>query len=263
MKYLSPRLIAPLLALVLSPVAGAMEFRFLAWDEQVAARPLAVLGGADKDGIGIKNLHPLKRSKAVEAKLSEANLLVRVLDKKDDAGKPIDFSVKVTANVIHPLVLLLPDPKAASGLRGYMLEDDVANFPWGTYRMLNGTGKELAMRLGSLVKPLAAGWTPLDLMPGGNKPLPVEIAMRDTAEPNSMKTVYSAVWKPDPDVRNLVFIVPGTEPRLGPLSIKVIPENRKTLQLEAEADGAAAGGAAGAGSGASSRSAEHRTAEEP
>lgn len=261
MKYLSPRLFVSLLALVLSPAAKAMEFRFLAWDEQVAARPLAVLGGANKDGVAIKNLHPLKRSPAVDAKLNEASLLVRVLDKKDASGNPIDFSVKVAGEVTHPLVLLLPDPKALSGLRGYVLEDDVANFPWGTYRMLNGTGKELAMRLGSLAKPLTADWKPLDLMPGGNKPLPVEIAMRDAAAADAMKTVYSAIWKPDPDVRNLVFVVPGTEPRLGPLAIKVIPENRKILELEAQAEGAAVHG--GTTGGAGSRSAEHRTKEEP
>ena len=262
MKHLLPRLIVPLLALVLSPAARALEVRFLAWDEKVAARPLAVLGAEGKGETAVKDLHPLKRSPAVDANLSEATLLLRVLDRKDGAGKPVDFSVKVAGNMTRPLVLLLPDPKAVSGLRGYALEDDVANFPWGTFRLLNGTGTELGVALGSLRKLLPASWTPLDMLPGGDKSLPVEIVM--SAEPK--KPIYSAIWKADPNVRRLVFVVPGTEPRLGPLAIKVIPEDRKGLELEAEADragGAGAGVAAKAGTGASARSAEHRTEEEP
>ena len=228
MKHLLPRLIAPLLVLVLSPAAGALEFRFLAWDEAVAERSVAVLGEGETT---VKDLHPLKRSPAVNAKLSEANLQLRALDRKDAAGKPVDFSVKVSGNLTRPLVLLLPDAKAASGLRGFVLEDDVANFPWGTFRLLNGTGKELAVALGSLRKLMPAGWIPLDLQPGGDKALPVEITTG--AEPKT--PVYSAIWKADPDVRRLVFVIPGTEPRLGPLAIKVIPEDRKALDLDRQA----------------------------
>lgn len=263
MKHLSPRLIVALLACLLPTAARALEFRFLAWDEKVAARPLAVLGSGDegKGETTIKDLHPLKRSPAVDAKLKEANLLLRVLDKKDAEGKPVDFSVQVAANLTRPLVLLLPDAKAASGLRGFVLEDDVANFPWGSFRFLNGTGKDLGVALGSMSKPLAAGWIPLDFLPGGDKPLPVEIAIKDKNLP-APKPAYSAVWKADPNVRRLVFLIPGTEPRLGPLAIKIIPEDRKALDIEAEAGGGGRG-VGEAGSGAGARSAEHRAEEEP
>lgn len=258
MIHLSPRLTVTLLALLAMPAARALEFRFLAWDEKVAARPVAVIDGKDKEA-AIKDLHPLKRSPRVSADLHEGSLLLRALDRKNTAGKPVDFNVVVPAEMTHPLVLLVSDTKAESGLRGLVLEDNTTNFPWGTFRFLNASGKDLGVALGSLRKALPAAWQPVDLLPGGDKALPVEIAMGDKDGDGSLKPLYASMWKADPDVRRLVFVTLGTTPRLGALDIKIIPEDRK--QLAIEAGGAAGeGGGAGAGvtGGASSRSAEHQ-----
>ena len=86
-------------------------------------------------------------------------------------------------------------------------------------------GKTLAMGLGTQRAQLPAGWQPVVVKPVGDKAQPVWLAMPD----NVKKPLYSGVWKPDPDIRRLVIVVPGTDSRLGPLALKVIPEDRKSL----------------------------------
>jgi hypothetical protein len=216
------RCLIPLL-LAATPVVQALEVRFLAWDESTATRQIAVAGGQGESAV--KGLHPLQRTTAVAATLTEGNLALRALDRKDAAGKPVDFTVRVGDAMTQPLVLLLPDAKAASGLRGFAIEDNSTSFPWGTFRILNATGKPLEVVLGTIRKQLPPSWTPVDLRPGGDKALPVSLASMDAPR----KPLYTSVWKPENDVRRLVFVVPGTDARLGPLALKVIPEDRQSL----------------------------------
>lgn len=206
----------------------AIPFRFLAWDDEVATRKLAVVKGGDT--AAIEQLHPLQRTPSVNAVPAEGGQLVlRALDRKNAEGKDIDFDVKVAANLKNPLVLLLPDAKAPSGLRGFAIEDSNDAFPWGAFRVLNATGKPLAIALGNIRKNLPAGWVPVDLKPEGEKPLPVVVVDPKDAK----KALYSAVWPINADLRRLVIVVPGTDPRLGPLALKVIPEDRRDLAVAA------------------------------
>jgi hypothetical protein len=219
--------VAIALLCLLAPLrtASALEVRFLAWDEKVAERDLAVLDGDDAKPV--KNLHPLQRTPALSAKPREGSIIVRSLDLKDAEGKPAELPVKIDEAIEHPLVLLLPDAKAPSGLRGFAINDSDSSFPWGTFRVLNATGKALGIGLGTERKALPAGWTPVDLKPAGDKPVPVFfVNPADTKKP-----LYTGVWKPDPDLRRLVIVVPGTDPRLGPLALKVIPEDRRALAV--------------------------------
>lgn len=205
-----------------SASALAIDVRFLAWDDAIATRQVAV---ADGDKVTeIKNLHPLQRTEPIGATPAEGVLMVRALDKKSAEGKPLDLAVKL-GGMSKPLVLLLPDAKAPTGLRGFVIEDDSSSFAWGSFRVLNATGKVLNMALGNERKQLPAGWQPVDMKPGGDKPVAVAVL-----SPEAPKApLYSGVWKPEPDVRRLVIIVPGTDVRLGPLALKVIPEDRRNL----------------------------------
>ena len=226
MKRLFYRVI-PLFLLAVSPAALALEVRFLAWDEQVAARPIAVPGGQGESAI--KGLHPLQRSEGLEVIPAAGAIMLRALDRQDAAGKPVDFAVKMPGDLTRPLVLLLPDSKAAGGLRGHAIEDDSDSFSWGTFRFINATGKSLEVTFGTTRKPLPPGWQPVDLRPGGESALPVSLSATE-----SPKTpLYTGVWKPENEVRRLVFVVPGTEPRLGPLALKVILEDRRALAAAA------------------------------
>lgn len=222
-------LLLPVVGLLLAASSvHAIPFRFLAWDDEVAARKLAVVKGGDT--AAIEQLHPLQRTPSVNATPTDSGQLVlRALDRKNAEGKDIDFDVKVAGGLKNPLVLLLPDPKAPSGLRGFALEDSNDAFPWGAFRVLNATGKPLAIALGNIRKNLPAGWVPVDLKPDGQKPVPVVVVDPKDAK----KALYSAVWPVNADLRRLVIVVPGTDPRLGPLALKVIPEDRRDLAVAA------------------------------
>ena len=213
------------LIVVASSAANALEVRFLAWDEPTAARQVSVAGGQGEKAI--KGLHPLQRTGAMAAALAEGNLTLRALDRKDAAGKAVNFTVKLGDAMTQPLVLLLPDAKAASGLRGFAIEDDSTSFPWGTFRILNATGKSLEVVLGTIRKHLPPAWQAVDLRPGGDKALPVSLSSTDAPR----KPLYTSVWKSEDDVRRLVFVIPGTDTRLGPLALKVIPEDRQSLAV--------------------------------
>jgi hypothetical protein len=216
------RCLIPIL-IVAAPVAEALEIRFLAWDDSTAARQVAVTGASEEKFV--KGLHPLQRTGPVGATLTEGNLILRALDRKDAGGKPMDFPVKVGDGMTQPLVLLLPDAKAPSGLRGYAIEDNSTSFPWGTFRILNATGKSLEVVLGTMQKKVPPSWQPVDLRPGGDKALAVSLASSDAPR----KPLYTSVWKPEDSVRRLVFVLPGTDVRMGPIALKVIPEDRETL----------------------------------
>lgn len=221
MKQLLRCLVPALIAV--TSLAEAIEVRFLAWDDAIAARQVAVAGGSDEKAI--KGLHPLQRTSPMGVTITEGNLVLRALDKKDAAGKAVDVPVKVGEAMTQPLVLILPDPKAPSGLRGFAIEDNSTSFPWGTFRMLNATGKPLNVVLGTMQKQLPPSWQPVDLRPGGDKALPVSLAASDAPK----KPLYTGVWKPEDGVRRLVFVLPGTDVRMGPIALKVIPEDREAL----------------------------------
>jgi hypothetical protein len=202
---------------------SAAEVRFLAWDDSVAAREVALIdggGGAQP----VRDLHPLQRSPALPAPAGEG-LKLRLLDRQDDSGRPVELAVRLSAGIQRPLVLLLPDPTAPGGLRGHALEDSDVSFRWGSFRVLNASGQALTIRLGGKRHALPAGWTPLDLHPEGGGALPVALV----AAADAKRPLYAGAWKPDPDLRRLVIVVPGTDPRHGPLALKVIPEDRRAL----------------------------------
>lgn len=211
----------PLFALVLlipPTQAQERELRFLAWDEKVAARPIAVAAGEKRTKI--QNLHPLQRSEPLRARPIEGKLGLVALD--HTTPETATFSVAIPPQAVRLLILLLPDPKAPCGLRGLAFEDSTRSFPWGSFRLLNATDRPILMRLGGVIKALPTGFGPVDFDAPAAGNHPVLLAARENPE----RPVYSSVWAADPDSRRLVFIIPGTDARLGSIALKVIPEFR-------------------------------------
>ena len=60
----------------------------------------------------------------------------------------------------------------------------------------------------------------------------VKLFFRDQTD----RAIYSAVWEYDSELRMLVFLVPGDDPRLGPVGMKMIPEDRRLAKLAADAE---------------------------
>lgn len=200
----------------------ALPIKFLPWDDSVAARKIGFSNG--KDVAEIQNLHPDKRSRAVVWAGGEVPPSLVALDRTSPDGKPVTAPIQITAGMKSPLVLILPDKAAPSGLRCYVLEDNTDSFGWGTLRFINATGKELLVRNDKEVKALPESWRPLDIAPGGGK-RNIGIQMAAKADLNTI--IFSSVWEYDPDIRKLIIVVPGTEARSAGVDLKIIAEDRR------------------------------------
>lgn len=203
---------------------NATPIRFLSWDDTIAARKLSF--GDGKGLTELKDLHPQKRSKAVNWTSGEVPPVLVVGDRTSADGKPVTAPLKLTADLKSPLVLILPDPAQPSGLRCFAIEDDSGSFGWGTFRFINATGKELLVRNDKVTKSLPNTWKAVDLNPGGgSRNMGIQLAARD----NLTAIIYSAVWEYDPDVRKLIIVVPGSDAQSGAVNLKIIPEDRRTV----------------------------------
>lgn len=225
------RCVLTLTTLLLSQWLHAIPLRVLAWDDETAARKLAI---ADAKGlVSIAAMHPAKRTKTYQVTGGDEPVTIQALDKIDKDGKPATSAIIIPQGTKQALLLLLPDAKAATGLRLFVLEDDVANFPWGGLRFINATGNKLAFEYEKKVIALPVSWVPVLVNPGGaNRNMETRLFLFERPE----RPIYSAVWEQQHDVRTLVFIVPGTDPRLGPVAMKMISEDRRVEEGEPQAD---------------------------
>jgi hypothetical protein len=212
----------------------ALPIKFLPWDHGIAARKIGFSDG--KDVAEIENLHPDKRSRAVVWAGGEVPPVLVALDRSSPDGKPVTTPIRIAAGMKAPLVLILPDPAAPSGLRSHVIEDHSGNFGWGTLRFINATGKELLVRNDKDIKTLSQSWRPLDLNPGGARR---NISIQMAAKSDLNTVIFSAVWEHDPDVRKLIIVIPGSEAQSAGVDLKIIPEDRRATAVTAENPSAA------------------------
>ncbi|MEX1115351.1 MAG: hypothetical protein WEB53_08875 [Akkermansiaceae bacterium] len=210
-----------LMLAVLAPL-HALPIKFLPWDDAIAARKIGFSDG--KDVAEIQNLHPDKRTRTLVWAGGEIPPVLVALDRTSPDGKPVTVPVRIRPGMKSPLVLILPDPAAPSGLRCYVLEDHSESFGWGTLRFINATGQELLVRNDQQIKALPQSWQPLDIQPGGSKR---NIAIQMAAKTDLNTILFSSVWEHDPDIRKLIIVVPGTEAQSAGVDLKIIPEDRR------------------------------------
>ncbi|RYD46203.1 MAG: hypothetical protein EOP85_07915, partial [Verrucomicrobiaceae bacterium] len=202
-RPLFPRLVvvSALSAFLCQLVSALPSIRVLAWDDQIAARKLALAKGSEV--MAITELHPSKRGRPIKLPGGDEKLFIRALDKPPVDGKPVQRAFTIAASVGSPLVLLLPDPSDPTGVRAMAIDDDPKGFAWGSFRFLNATSQEIVVQLEKTARPVPAGWKPVEMLPGGTtRGIPV---LFGTAG-RMTKPVYSAVWEFDPGVRTLCFL---------------------------------------------------------
>lgn len=210
--------------LVCTPLYAAAP-RVLAWDDSTAARKLAIV--SDSTQVEIIGMHPLKRTSPFQIKGSPP-FFVRALDKPSGAdGKPVQLAFTIPDSFTHPLLLIIPDESQPTGVRTLILDDNPAGFHWGGYRFLNATPKELAIRLEDKAVRVPTGWKPVDLDLGGETR---GVAVAAVLTDDLGKQLYSAVWEYDKNVRTLVFMIVGTDPRFSPVLFKAIPQDKLALE---------------------------------
>jgi hypothetical protein len=201
----------------------AASIRFLPWDHTVAARKIAFQHG--KESINL-TLHPDQRSVPIKTTAAEVLLQLVALDRTSPDGEPVSVAIKMPAKIQDPLVLILPDAKHPTGIRYFVIEDGFDNFAWGTMRFINITGKALVVRHEKIIKELPAAWALVDIAPIGDaRNAGVLVAARDDIK----SILYSAVWRHDPNIRKLIFVVPGADVRTGTVAFKIVPEDRRIL----------------------------------
>lgn len=211
----------------------AMPVKFLAWDDAIAGRKIAFLNGTEMTEI--QGLHPHRRSRAVTWKGGEIPPALVALDRQAEDGKPVTIPLNFTAGLKSPLVVIAPNANHPTGLRCFVIEDASDSFAWGTLRFINATGKEILVRIDKEVRALPETWKTIDSKPGGGKRnIPIQMASRTDLE----MVLYSSVWEHDPEVRKLIIVVPGTSADGGPIDLKIIPEDRRSIAAPAESPSA-------------------------
>lgn len=223
---LLPRLSFAFLVFCSTLASAAPSTRVLAWDAPVAARKLALACG--ESIVEITGMHPEKRTRLIQLK-GEGAVMLRALDRQSADGKPVERACQIPVKMAHPLLLLMPDAADPTGLRVVVFDDDPAGFHWGSYRFLNATPKELVVQLEKKAVRVPIGWVPVDLDLGGEtRGVGARLSLAEAME----KPLYTAVWEYDTGIRTLCFIVPSTDPQLGPVAMKAVPEDKRTLELE-------------------------------
>lgn len=217
----------PFLSCILANGASAMPIRVLAWDDQVASMRIALVDAAGSREV--ESMHPSKRTKTYQVSSGEEGVSVEVIGKKRADGKPCREKLLIPEHSKRPLLLVLPDEKSESGIRLHVIEDDENGFPWGSTRFVNATGRKLVFAAEKKAVEIPSSWEPVMLNLGGaERNIEVRLFFRENRE----KSFYSAVWQYAKDIRTLVFLVPGEDPRLGPVAMKMIPENRLFKESE-------------------------------
>jgi hypothetical protein len=210
----------------------AVPVRVLAWDDAIAGMRLSL--GDAKGSTVIESMHPSKRTRIYQLTAGEKPLVVQALDKKDPEGKPYTSEIKIPEAIKQPLLVILPDEKAPTGVRLFVLDDDTSSFAWGSTRFINATGRQIVFVYEKKMVALPASWTPVQADPGGEtRNMEVKFFFRD--EP--ARPFYSGIWEQNNELRMLVFLVPGEDPRLGPVAMKMIPEDRRLVKAAQDAAG--------------------------
>ncbi len=224
-------LILALAGLLASESLLAIPIRVLAWDHEVAGRKLAIVQIKGQEII--QAMHPSRRTGTYQVSGGDQPLVIQALDRPLVEEEPASSGIKIPAGLKQPLLILLPDAKSATGLRLVLLEDDTSGFPWGSIRFVNACGKKLAFVMDKKVFPIPPSWDPVQTDPGGSaRNLDVQLFFYDKPE----RPVYSSVWEYHPEERVLVFLIPGEDPRLGPVAMKMISEDRRLLAAMAEVE---------------------------
>ena len=209
----------------------AASLRTLAWDTGVSKRDIWIVSG--EKALQIENMHPLGRTTPISIPNSGEGLFLEAQDRQSKEAKPARIPLKIPAGASgNLLLLLLPDKTSPIGLRPLILKDDSETFPWGTFRVINTTGKPFVFRVEKKLLKVPPSWKPLSIALGGEG-RNIEAALYNPD--NDKRPVYSSIWEQNPGLRKLVFIANQENPALGTIDLKVITQSEKVEKAKKSA----------------------------
>ncbi|MGJ8653092.1 MAG: hypothetical protein ACSHX8_07450 [Opitutaceae bacterium] len=204
---------------------GAVPIKFLAWDDQVASREIAVAYGSKSVEIGY--MHPSARSRAINVPIGSEGLRIEALDRPKVDGVFVSVPIAIPEGFKNPLVVLFPSKNSASGLGLFIIEDDLDALGWGQISLINATSKPLVFLHDDTPVGLRPGRTPTLVSPSSDAGY---MEVKIFSIENKDKALYSAVWNYNDGVRKLVFIMPSKDASKGAVEFKFILEKRAVVE---------------------------------
>jgi Ca-activated chloride channel family protein len=194
--------------------------RFLAWDESLVSQKIMVMKDKERGQL-IRDLHSLNLSINYQVAANEP-LKLYPEGKSNPDGSPAILDVPLNG-FTKPLVIIIPNDKVSSGLAAIAIEDNEANFKWGSYMVFNATREDLVMVVDKVPTKIPVGFKPVSITPK-NINGPASIELRPVKD--LKRVVYLESWQGAEDVRRLAIIVPGKDTALGGYVLKIIPEEK-------------------------------------
>lgn len=217
-----------LLTLLTSLPLQALQLRVLAWDQKVAQRKLSI--AFDNKSKAISGMHHFARSKPVTLPSSPENLRIKARDRQSKEGESLSLALKIPAGILNPLLLILPDENAPTGIKALVIEDSIKDFEWGTFRFINTTDEALVFQYEKESQVIPSDLKPVTVAPGGEtRNMGVSIRLENKPKPPHL---YSAIWKHRQDLRQLVIIVPSKDNAPGTAEFKFIVENKAVVEAQ-------------------------------
>jgi hypothetical protein len=217
MSHSIKALLCTVILAILTPsgIVHAASVRFIPLNDEIAALRIGV---KDTKGITtVKDLDSRKRSTAYNCKIGKTPLLLVAMDRKAADGNSETVEIAISPDFKSPLVLILPDPEHPSGLRAIAIEDNITVFPWGSLQFLNTTVSPLMIRYDADLISLPEGDKIVEIKPGGDAR---RVGVQVSTDTEQTVILYSAAWEYDPHLRELVFVVPGSDPQSKALELK-------------------------------------------
>jgi hypothetical protein len=190
--------------------------RFLAWENEDTKLNLTLRSGEEQV---VENLDCFDMTTPLTYQGPAAMLFSS--GPMDSDGKNV-FALRVNPEWKKILVLVGVDAKHPSGMRMMALDHSTRSFPWGSYRIINTTGKALKMRLGS--KLLA--------IPKTRKSLTVKLNQKSgmikmiATLAGSTTPFFGCISEHRQDTRKILIFSRQSDRRLGPLALRIIPERK-------------------------------------
>lgn len=133
-------------------------------------------------------------------------------DRVDEEGKPIAEAIAdlpVGATQVLLFFNKLKNTNASGqNYNVVVLKDDYSDFPFGSFRFVNASGKTLAVRISKEQLTLSIGESKTVKLKAGAKDLGVDVAAY-LEEEDEWQQGYSSMWGHRENLRTLVFIANG------------------------------------------------------
>ena len=204
-----------------------INFRCLAWDQTVMEKKFVFLSGSRAKAIS--DMHTLKRSPLYKARATKQIIFsTNGETPSEEMAKENKLIVNIPTGIHKALFVFIPDTSKACGVRSLVIDDSTTNFPWGSYRLMNTTGRPLVCWMDKArPKILNKPNQPININPGGaRRNFPIAFSFKTAPK----KYLFTSIWEHRPDYRRLVIITRQKDQRHGVIDLKVIPERKKRAQ---------------------------------